>query len=281
MPRDIGIPNGLGLSPMHTTQMVGYVMDGQRARMNLSTYQVTALLIAGVKFKFTRKGTLSPTVVSATSSHTLIRELMCAQDLIWWGHTISASTVGAWTSQTLDIDLPLQEKLKDALAGEKRTALLDPNMVIRRALAGNDLSPGMAQFLLQDLKLKRPSAHANGYTTTEDGYVLPIPSTPDFTDLINSTENQENTDMSTNMIPAASLSTRAVQTKAGWVGQVMLGFEIVWESQPVPDTAELEDGQLPDSAAQTLAVDAIAEFYRSAFDEVTVKGFEAKAKGKK
>lgn len=281
MPREIGIPNGLGLSPMHTTQMVGYVMDGQRARMNLSTYQVTALLLAGVKFKFARKDTLTPNTVGATSSHTMIRSLMCAPDMIWWGHTISASTVGAWTSQTLDIDLTLQNRLKDALAGEKRTALLDPNTVIRRALAGNDLSPGMAQFLLQDLKLKRPSARTNGYTHTEDGYV--IPSTPDFTDLINSTENQENTDMSTNTIPAAALTTRSVETKAGWVGQVLYGHSIVWESQPVPNNVEVENGYAltPDHAAQQLATDAVAEFYRSAFEEVTVKGFEAKAKGKK
>lgn len=32
--------------------------------------------------------------------------------------------------------------------------------------------------------------------------------------------------------PAGILVTRAVETKAGWVGQIILDKDIVWESEP-------------------------------------------------
>ena len=32
--------------------------------------------------------------------------------------------------------------------------------------------------------------------------------------------------------PAGLLATRAVQTKAGWVGQIIVDKEVIWESKP-------------------------------------------------
>jgi hypothetical protein len=37
--------------------------------------------------------------------------------------------------------------------------------------------------------------------------------------------------------PEALVHTRAVETKAGWVGQVIVGGAIVWESAALPGTA--------------------------------------------
>jgi hypothetical protein len=35
--------------------------------------------------------------------------------------------------------------------------------------------------------------------------------------------------------PAGILATRAVETKAGWVGQIVLDKEIIWESDAMSD----------------------------------------------
>lgn len=127
---------------------------------------------------------------------------------------------------------------------------------------------------------KHPSTTSN-YTHTEDGYI--IPNVPDF---ITNTENQENTNMSTMNLnsPVPALFVTAVETKAGFVGQVKLGDKIVWESSPVAADAVLpEDGSFHsvETFVAGLAQEAVKEFYTAAFDEVTVTGLAPKKAAKK
>jgi len=100
------------------------------------------------------------------------------------------------------------------------------------------------------------------------------------------TENQENTNMNAMNIqsPVPALQVTAVETKAGFVGQVVLGDKIVWESSPVARDAELpEDTRFHsvETYVMGLAQAAVQEFYTSAFDEVTVTGLAPKKTAKK
>lgn len=111
-------------------------------------------------------------------------------------------------------------------------------------------------------------------------------SAEDNTPSTTNTENQENTNMSTMNIqsPVPTLFVTAVETKAGFVGQVKLGEKIVWESSPVAaDTVLPEDASFHsvETFVMGLAQSAVQEFYTAAFDEVTVTGLAPKKAAKK
>jgi hypothetical protein len=40
--------------------------------------------------------------------------------------------------------------------------------------------------------------------------------------------------------PAGLLATRAIETKAGWIGQVIVDREILWESEPFTDEKDAQ-----------------------------------------
>jgi hypothetical protein len=238
---------------------VGYRSGSKHYRASLNTRTILAMLSAGVTFKYCdENGYIAWT--SGESPSPEIKELL-EQNLIWWGHTIDRDQVAQNRSYTdLAPGLPRDfEALVNSTRSPLKRALKTPSIYLSQRRMMGDLPEGIATIL-----------EMIGQTTQHD------------TASINQNENQENTDMSTPSYPAPQLTTKAVQTKAGWVGQVLHGQNIVWESSPVANDTDFGDTPMtPDVVALDLAVAAIAEFYRSAFDDVTVKGFEAKPKGKK
>ena len=282
MPRAIGIPHGMEKQCKHLneTTNVGYRHANAHYKMTMTLYQVVAMLLAGVKFKF-RSEIGGVVTVSNRSSSKTIRELLSHPDMIWWGHTIEDDVVRTYHSPHTAYSHSSRQKMMRSMSEPVKQAILRPGDVLTRAMQDTEtLNFGMHVLLVDDLKISSGDSFASYNEDLTMREIVPIPPTTDTTN--QNTQNQENTNMSTTHHPA-SLTTRSVETKAGWVGQVMHGQSIVWESQPVPNNVEVENGYAltPDHAAQQLATDAVAEFYRSAFEEVTVKGFEAKAKGKK
>lgn len=56
--------------------------------------------------------------------------------------------------------------------------------------------------------------------------------------------------------PKGLLATRAVEIKDGWIGQVLVDREIVWESDAITE-ADVGDNERPGDVAQDLANDAV------------------------
>lgn len=67
--------------------------------------------------------------------------------------------------------------------------------------------------------------------------------------------------------PAGILATRAVETKDGWVGQVIVDKVIVWESEPFVERDEDERGPGPETLAVRAANDRVIGGMRSLFQD--------------
>jgi len=250
---------------------VGYRYKGNHYRTTMNTRTILAMLAAGTTFQY-RGGPEDACWVGANSASHEIRKLL-EQDLIWWGNTISRGLVIETLSHTalsVDSDARLME-MYDSTRSALKQAIKTPSTFLTKLSRSGRLPEGITTVLEMLRQISNAQHAASSYSTTGDG-----------SDTTNqNTQNQENTTMSTNY-PTAGLTISSAETKAGWVGQVKYDLNIVWESQPVPnDTVFDNDCVTAESFARQLAADAVAEFYRTAFDEVTVTGFTAKAKGKK
>jgi hypothetical protein len=63
--------------------------------------------------------------------------------------------------------------------------------------------------------------------------------------------------------PSGLIVTRAVETKGGWVGQVIIDKDIVWESKPF--TTEADDEESPSAAAQKAANERVVNTIKTLF----------------
>lgn len=61
--------------------------------------------------------------------------------------------------------------------------------------------------------------------------------------------------------PRQLIATRAVQTKAGWVGQVIIDAEIIWETEPWAEEGDESPADAAIREANTYVVDRIKRLF--------------------
>ena len=70
--------------------------------------------------------------------------------------------------------------------------------------------------------------------------------------------------------PRELIATRAVETKAGWVGQVIVDQEIVYETTPSRDVYE-DDGRTASEAVQAEANDYVVSRIKRLFTDPDIE----------